>query len=86
LALGIFEPSEFEHLLIEQKIFIGEQSLENAWHERILPICEKAGLKIPSRDSITPMYGGRKGFHSDHLQPLLDEMTEVFRIDPSAEW
>ncbi len=30
--------------------------------------------------------GGRKGQHTEHLQPLLDEMSEVFRIDPAAEW
>lgn len=86
LALGLFEPSDSEHILIEQKIFEGEQKLEDAWHERIQTICDKAGLIIPNRASVTPVYGGRKGFHSEHLQPLLDEMTEVFRIDPSAEW
>jgi len=35
---------------------------------------------------VTPVYGGRKGEHTADLQPLLDEMTEVFRIDPAAEW
>ena len=35
---------------------------------------------------IDPIVGGRIGKHSEHLQPLLDEMSEVFRIDPSAEW
>jgi ring-1,2-phenylacetyl-CoA epoxidase subunit PaaC len=86
LALGIFEPSESEHILIEQKIFNGEQELEKAWHERIQAICEKAGLTIPCRETIYPGSGGRNGFHSYHLQPLLEEMTEVFQIDPSAEW
>ncbi len=86
LALGLFEPSASEHILIEQKIFEGEQALEKVWHARIQTICDKAGLTIPSRDSVTAVYGGRNGYHSEHLQPLLDEMTEVFRIDPSAEW
>jgi ring-1,2-phenylacetyl-CoA epoxidase subunit PaaC len=30
--------------------------------------------------------GARTGKHSEHLQPLLDEMSEVFRMDPGAEW
>ena len=30
--------------------------------------------------------GGRHGQHTEHLQPLLDEMAEVFRLDPTAEW
>ncbi len=32
------------------------------------------------------VYGGRKGYHSKFLEPLLDEMTEVTQIDPNAEW
>jgi ring-1,2-phenylacetyl-CoA epoxidase subunit PaaC len=86
LALGIFEPRQQENLLIEQHVFKGEQALEHAWHERISTVLSKAGLTIPDRNSIEPVYGGRKGFHSEYLQPLLDEMTEVFTIDPSAEW
>lgn len=86
LALGIFENSEDEQILIENGIFKGEKELESAWHDRISAILNKAGLTIPDRDSVNPIYGGRKGLHSEHLQPLLDEMTEVFRIDPSAEW
>jgi len=86
LALGIFEHADDESVLIEQKIFQGEHALESSWHERIHPILEKAGLILPEKESVTPAYGGRKGYHTEHLQPLLDEMTEVFRIDPSAEW
>ena len=86
LALGIFEQKQFENILIEQQLFKGEQALENSWHERISEILGKAGLQLPDRNSVNPVYGGRKGFHSEHLQPLLDEMTEVFTIDPSAEW
>jgi ring-1,2-phenylacetyl-CoA epoxidase subunit PaaC len=44
----------------------------------------KAGLSVPS--DAQPVYGGRKGYHTEHLAPLLEEMTEVYRIDPSAEW
>jgi len=41
---------------------------------------------LPDLKIITPIYGGRIGKHTEHLQPLLDEMSEVFRIDPTAEW
>jgi ring-1,2-phenylacetyl-CoA epoxidase subunit PaaC len=33
-----------------------------------------------------PVYGGRCGYHTEHLQPLLTEMSEVFAEDPTAEW
>lgn len=30
--------------------------------------------------------GGRHGHHSEHLEPLLDEMCEVYRVAPGAPW
>jgi ring-1,2-phenylacetyl-CoA epoxidase subunit PaaC len=86
LALGIFEPSEFEEELAAAGIFAGERALQQRWLATIAPLLEKSGLKLPSVADVTPIYGGRKGYHTDYLQPLLTEMTEVFRIDPSAAW
>jgi ring-1,2-phenylacetyl-CoA epoxidase subunit PaaC len=86
LALGIFEPGDFEPELIEVGIFAGEAALQAKWLEKITPLVQAAGLTLPDINSVTPVYGGRKGYHTEHLQPLLDEMTEVFRIDPAAEW
>lgn len=85
-ALGIFEPGDNEDQLISEGIFIGEKALQERWLEAITPVVLKAGLRLPAEDSWKPVYGGRKGVHTEHLQPLLDEMTEVFRIDPGAEW
>lgn len=86
LALGIFEPSPFEAELAEQGVFAGEEELRQRWLDVILPTIEQAGLTLPALDSVTPVFGGRKGYHSEHLQPLLDEMTSVFRLDPTTEW
>lgn len=83
-ALGMFEKSEFEDQLISENIFAGEETLKALWLEQITPILEKATLKLPS--SQEPKMGGRKGYHTEHLEPLLNEMAEVFNIDPSAEW
>lgn len=86
LALGIFEPSEYEDTLIEAGIFPGEAKLREVWLEQIKPVFAEAALNMPDTNTIEPAYGGRKGFHTEYLKPLLDEMTEVYRIDPSAEW
>ncbi len=84
-ALGIFEPSDFEAELIAEKIFDGEKVLQQKWMEKISPIIEKANLKIPS--SSAPVYGGRKGYHTDQLQPLLTEMAEVISSEAEGtEW
>ena len=85
-ALGIFEESPYEEELIAQGIFAGEKELKAKWIGKVEAIIQQTNLHLPDWKLIKPMLGGRVGKHSDHLQPLLDEMSEVFRIDPSAEW
>jgi ring-1,2-phenylacetyl-CoA epoxidase subunit PaaC len=85
-ALGIFEKSAYEDVLIEQKIFDGEQKLQEKWLSKITSIITNAGLTMPEVIESTIVYGGRKGYHSQYLEPLLDEMTEVTQIDSKAEW
>jgi ring-1,2-phenylacetyl-CoA epoxidase subunit PaaC len=83
-ALGMFEPGPFESDLISDGVFIGEQALQAQWMGFVGDVLRDANLVIP--EGVQAVYGGRNGYHTDYLQPLLDEMTEVFRIDPSAEW
>jgi ring-1,2-phenylacetyl-CoA epoxidase subunit PaaC len=85
-ALGLFEESPYEHELIEKKIFEGEQALKIQWLKNVEKIIHQTKLKLPEMHTLSPVLGGRMGKHSEHLQPLLDEMNEVFRIDPTAEW
>ena len=85
-ALGLFEESEFEKGLIAENIFGGEAELKKRWLGAISPILTKATLTIPNENTWAPIYGGRKNQHTEHLQPLVEEMSEVFRVDPSAEW
>lgn len=85
-ALGVFESSEFETELIKDNVFAGEDELKARWLEKITGILERANLKVPAIDESKIVYGGRKGLHSEHLKPLLDEMCEVLRTDINAEW
>ncbi len=86
LALGIFEPGVDEDLLQEENFFHGEEALKNQWLGTIEPKLEKAGLDMPDPAESEAAYGGRKGEHTEFLQPLLDETSEVIRMDPEAEW
>lgn len=88
LALGIFEPSDYENILVQEKIFEGEDLLKKVWMDIVGEVIEKSNLKVPeiNGDNAFLGFGGRKGYHTEYLQPLLDEMTEVYSIDPSAEW
>jgi ring-1,2-phenylacetyl-CoA epoxidase subunit PaaC len=85
-ALGIFEKSTFEKELIQEGIFAGEDALMCQWMARVEDVIRQTQLQLPDVSAIAPVYGGRMGHHSENLQPLLDEMSEVFRIDPTAEW
>jgi ring-1,2-phenylacetyl-CoA epoxidase subunit PaaC len=85
-ALGIFEPSPYEDELIHSGIFEGEKKLQRAWIQKVESVIHQTQLVLPVWDTIKPIMGGRIGTHSEHLQPLLDEMSEVFKIDPGAEW
>ncbi len=85
-ALGIFEESPYENEIISQGIFEGEQKIKDKWLTQIQKILSQTSLHFPDLKMIQPIAGGRTGKHSEHLQPLLDEMSEVFKIDPTAEW
>ncbi|OUU01415.1 MAG: phenylacetate-CoA oxygenase subunit PaaI [Bacteroidetes bacterium MED-G17] len=85
-ALGIFEKGHFENQLIENKVFFGEEALKQQWLDLVSPLIKKAGLKVPHGTKNTKGIGGRVGIHTEYLQPLLNEMTEVYAIDPSADW
>lgn len=85
-ALGIFEYSPFEEDLIKNGIFEGEQKLKEKWVTKVETIISQTSLHLPDWKLAQPFSGGRQGKHSEHLQPLLDEMSEVFKIDPTAEW
>lgn len=85
-ALGIFEAGAFEEELKAKNIFEGENALKTAWIERVSTFIKSVGLQVPETNETKIAVGGRKGIHTDFLQPLLSEMTEVTNIDPSAEW
>jgi len=86
LALGIFEKSEFENEIIEEIIFPGEEFLRDKWYGTVGQILSNTDLILPDMNGVIPVYGGRKGNHTEYLKPLLDEMSEVYSIDPEAEW
>jgi ring-1,2-phenylacetyl-CoA epoxidase subunit PaaC len=86
LAYSLFEPSAFEDALKAENIFEGEKALQEKWLQAIQNIISQTELKLPEVKDITVHYGGRKGFHTEHLQPILNEMTEVFRLDVEAQW
>ena len=85
-ALGIFEKSKFSDALKADGIFEGELAVKETWLKQIGGILEQTKLTMPELNEVQPEIGGRYGSHTKHLQPLLDEMSEVFKVDPTADW
>ncbi|TYZ14260.1 phenylacetate-CoA oxygenase subunit PaaC [Hymenobacter lutimineralis] len=85
-ALALFEKTEAEPAIIAEGIFIGEDALRQQWLENISRVLSQTALELPDVTTISPGEGGRHGVHTEFLQPLLDEMAEVFRLDPTADW
>ncbi|KAA2245029.1 phenylacetate-CoA oxygenase subunit PaaC [Chitinophaga agrisoli] len=86
LAFGIFEPAKEEQELTGANIYPGERALFERWMDNIYPVLVNASLNMPDPAGISPQFGGRYGEHTPHLRPLLQEMGEVFRLDPTANW
>jgi ring-1,2-phenylacetyl-CoA epoxidase subunit PaaC len=54
------------------------------WEKVVSDILDEARLQIP--DDPYQRSGGRRGFHSEHLGPLLAEMQWMQRSHPGLEW
>ena len=72
--------------LIQENIFAGEEALTLKWKNRVSEIISGTSLLLPEWATIKPVEGGRRGVHTEHLQPLLNEMGEVFRTDTTTQW
>jgi ring-1,2-phenylacetyl-CoA epoxidase subunit PaaC len=85
-ALGIFEEIKGEETLVEQGIIPAEITIKQDWIDSVGKFLSAQGLTVPALETVTPVLGGRYGYHSTYLQPMITEMTEVFRTDPEAIW
>jgi ring-1,2-phenylacetyl-CoA epoxidase subunit PaaC len=85
-ALAMFEPPASEAQRTAEGLCPTEADLQTEWLQTVTPILIEAGLEIPADADPTPFMGGRFGYASEHLEPLLTEMTEVIRLDPQAAW
>jgi ring-1,2-phenylacetyl-CoA epoxidase subunit PaaC len=94
LALGMFESWVGEENLSTemgpngQAWYSGEAALRLQWQEQAFQSLQAWGVDVDqwALSKLEPVLGGRQGFHTEHLAPLLEEMTAVFRLDPQAEW
>lgn len=86
IAFGMFEPVPTDDVLASTGIFPGESMVSGRWVQIIQEKLAASGYSMPVVADRGVGYGGRAGTHTAHLEPLLHEMSEVFRIDPLASW
>lgn len=87
LSPMLFEPVQGQEALLEAGLYPGDETtMFQAWLDSVRDVLSRAGLKasIPARDP--SVRGGRHGVHTSHLKSILDEMCEVYRLEPDAAW
>lgn len=90
-AVALFEPVEHEQRLVDSGIFpSGQRDPRLAWVEEITAVLRRGGLAAPAEpgsiDFSFSRPGGRRGVRSDAFGELLDELSEVYRVEPDAQW
>jgi ring-1,2-phenylacetyl-CoA epoxidase subunit PaaC len=67
------------------ELFEGPGNVDReSWQTMIQGVLDEGGLRIP--DDPYQRSGGRTGFHSEHLGPLLAEMQWMQRSYPGLQW
>ena len=80
----LFSENETDVTALRDALGPAWSSLQSAWSAAVLPVLEKAALKVPGP---TPFRSrGKHGVHSEHLGHLLSEMQYLQRAYPGATW
>lgn len=90
-AVALFEPVENASKLAAAGIVPADPSHgPRAWAESVLAVIADAGLTPPGKADDADLHnfprGGRHGVRSDTFGAMLDELAEVYRVEPTAEW
>lgn len=83
MAGDLADVSDFQEIWSELAILPQASALPGRWHQRTQGFITELGLAYPD---IECREHGRRGEHSQHLGPLLNTLSEVYRSDPAAKW
>lgn len=86
-AVMMFEPIEGEEQLVQAGVIARPApDLFNDWQAAVVPVAQQSNLRLVFHPPYLPKRGGRHGVHTPHFKDILDEMCEVYRIEPGAAW
>jgi ring-1,2-phenylacetyl-CoA epoxidase subunit PaaC len=87
LAGTLFEPTVGLNLLESERIYPRiEPGMSESWCTDLRGVARDAGFTLTLPPTVLVGTGGRQGKHSDGFIMLLDELTEVYRVEPEAVW
>ncbi|MEW5988824.1 MAG: 1,2-phenylacetyl-CoA epoxidase subunit PaaC [Chloroflexota bacterium] len=79
----VFAPLPHERLLVEAGFVPDPNTLRSTWLTTVAPFLRESGLDVPAHGG-DPAAG--RDQHTEYLTPLLTDLQEVARYDPTAEW
>ena len=88
-ALKDFRPDDMAGAVIRAAIEQTpglEPGMVESWSAGLQQVAREANLKLALRPPQPSAIGGRRGKHSAAFAALLDELTEVYRLEPDAAW
>jgi ring-1,2-phenylacetyl-CoA epoxidase subunit PaaC len=87
LAPMLLEPTEGQDRLEAAGVYPRtEPGLFECWSAELQPVAGEAGLKLHLQPPAPGVVGGRRGRRGDAFGRLLDELTEVYHLEPEAAW
>ncbi len=87
LTGSLFEPTEGVDRLEAAAIYpASSPPTPQAWRDRVEALLRRAGIALSLPEPDLAAIGGRRGRHSSEFAALLDELTEVYRVEPEAAW
>jgi ring-1,2-phenylacetyl-CoA epoxidase subunit PaaC len=81
---GLFEERPNEATLVLEGLVPASEGIREEWLSGVLPFVQNLGFEADK--SALGHLGGRLGHHTEYLAPLLEEMGEVYNLDPTAKW
>lgn len=83
----LFEPTAGLEKLEAAGVYpYGESDMHTQWRAEIEGVLGPAQIRLELKPPAAGFVGGRLGRHSESFTQLLDEMCEVYRVEPNASW